>query len=931
MLPETLPGRNDVNFLSHLQLLTPDSHSLTKLSGISHDQREERAVHLIWCPIVCYTNPYKQLPACIYITTENVHILEVVSLKGDSGFPEMDHIYCVPLMNIKQIVLGYQSQYIRIEEAFVGPQGTYSLLTGSQNKTDLFLDSLKLAYRRAIPDLDQYEDPHIVVNGETDFNMKQTLNKVQMLNKASSIDAVLYMLVQSVDLSNPKKPFMTFSLVITHNYLYLLREDYILWPQPTFGIGPSMRPQFEIASVFPIMGRITGIQMYDSDTYSPDQDISMSQNFSATNISAMVVPKFIGFGVKLTFDLGYQGAQDLDVRVSTSGMRDKFLATLTQVRKERSERSPNLIKSKSKVKVKDVDGDNLSTSSSNSGHGGARSKVRPEKKQSKREHEPTLPSHRHEPSSSQIRYNTIDPPYEEIDPMCVLNGTHPDPDSQDASRNDSLDPCEAMDFSNLPKRESPTGESSTTVESLAIDRLDAPVPVIPQIRRTPPPNSLNVGQYPSMKLLGQLTESNESMNLLVPLSAPLQNLASMTGEEILNFFHSNIAQIGVGSEEVKHLLWSSVIPYVTPLQELPVCMILSTKAIYFVSDKVAKIMPARLPHKHLKTHARHRSDSYKVVKQDQNVGELQHMGSSGILHDSSNSGEQKFLRTYHVLNLKDIQEVHMGFFDQTFRLTGSRPEDVLACITRDNNATETFLKHLMEALSALNITPSPDVGNTELEQDFYKMFNKYQRTESLEFTHPSKVRFIYPSDDSITELTYLVTNSIKGKKPKVDQVSMLLYLLLYQMDSLDGSSEVDTSKGKSRTVVLTDEHIAIATEDHVSYPLPHFTKSIPEQPQMDILEVRNVEFLKRIVVSDFTSHDITLVFTDETDEVVVDSSVEYFSPKEGTVDGESEQTGEVAWHFVVQNSKDKDRLIKCLSRQWAEKHDGEELSVQVSA
>ena len=45
---------------------------------------------------------------------------------------------------------------------------------------------------------------------------------------------------------------------------------------------------------------------------------------------------------RLKFEMGpQQGVKELDIRVPTSGMRDRFLATLTQVRRELSERSPS--------------------------------------------------------------------------------------------------------------------------------------------------------------------------------------------------------------------------------------------------------------------------------------------------------------------------------------------------------------------------------------------------------------------------------------------------------------------------------------------------------------------------------------------------------------------------------------------------------------
>ncbi len=37
------------------------------------------------------------------------------------------------------------------------------------------------------------------------------------------------------------------------------------------------------------------------------------------------------------------------------------------------------------------------------------------------------------------------------------------------------------------------------------------------------------------------------------------------------------------------------------------------------------------------------------------------------------------------------------------------------------------------------------------------------------------------------------------------------------------------------------------------------------------------------------------------------------------------------WTLVIQNQRDRDRLLKLLCTQWSEMHDGKELSVQVSS
>jgi hypothetical protein len=974
----------------------------------------------------------------------------------------MIHVYCIPLVNVQQIMLGYERQYLRIEEAFVGPQGTFTMLTGSMSKTDLFIDSLKLAYRRAIPDIDQYEDLHIMINPDTDVNLRQTLNRIEGLDKPGDIAVVMYMLVSAIDFTHMSRPWVTHSLVITSRYLYLLREDYIMWPEATFAIGPSTRPQFEVACAFPIMGRISGIQMYDSDTYSPDHDTSLSQTFIATKSSAMVVPHFIGFGVKLMFDMGSQGQQKLDIRVSTSGMRDRFLATLTQVRREMSARSPSPTKpakgSRGKAKPhREVDTDSMSSSSGGSGQGARPRHTRTPHTTS---HQPTHRPHQnvnahnnhgakhHTANKTENpcayvtqsehptgRQGLISPVADQV----VLHGHHKCMEQDYFSPKNGDSSEEGDDPSDMPMRDSPTGESGSPVESipdefmsansdgsgekgsvqeqfsdlckvseedadlckvseedtdlckvsqqaesnLQVCEIDASHETIHQFSyggdtetspnkieacgneamgesglhvsqetkqfkgdggpggggetaelpriRTSPPSTLGV-QYPSLALITHLSQCNEQMPLLQPLSPSMQNLVTMMGDELLNLFHSTIAQIGADNEEMRHILWAPVITYSEPDKEVATCVMLSTKAVYFVADKPAgDTSPLRTTAAKDKTHTRVRSDSYQVLLPKSQSRDLHH--SSGIIYGLDKQPEG--LRAYSRLSLRDLKEVTLGMFDQSFRLVGSGPSGTFTCVTRDTQSTELFIKQLMQVLALIDPTPSPDcpLADSMGEQDFYQMFTKYNHSESQEYRHPSKVRFVYPSEDSVSDLTYLVLNNIKGKRPKVAEVNLLMSLMLFQVNFPEGSTgfDLDLTQCKPRTLVLSEQYVSLAMEDHIHYPILDFSRGPPAHPRSEIQEVASLENLQRITMSDFQSHDVTLVWTDESADIVVDMGVDYYSDRDGTVAGASDQTPEVLWTLVIQSLRDKDRLIKLIQQQWKEMHEGQELSVQVSS
>ena len=712
------------------------------------------------------------------------------------------------------------------------------------------MHTLKAVIRRAMPDTEHYEEPHIMVNGETELALKAVLNQVEELANLSSVPIRLYMLVQAPMRGSEGTVYQTRTLVLTQKHLYLVQEDYVLWPQPTFGVGPSSRPRFEILHHYPVAGRIIGIQMYDSDTFSGNAQ-GLPENFTAMGASASISSNFIGFGVKLEFETAYQTTKEFDIRVPTSGMRDRFLATLTQVRRELSERSP-----------------------------GARRRLRKQKIDIK--------------SSSQETCN-----------KSVSN-------LSDSSSSQSFVSIESeKESGSTPAHQPAQALGSQPTFSVATGSEDSPEAVSPITANL---------RYPSMQLLVCLTQCNENMPLLKKLSEPLANLAMMTGEELLNFFHSSIAQIAVGGEELHYILWTMVTPYMNPHQEITTCLFLSNKALYFVSDN-DPTHQGKLPV--WKTHHRNKSDTPPTHKFQ---SQLPHH-TSGILHTSPPSS-RPHLHSYFILPLEELQAVHIGMFDQFFRFSGCDARRVYACITRDTVLSEHFIKELMMALSTLaSSCPSPVMESPDAEVDFYATFNKFSRCESLAFMHPSQVTFVYPSQDSVAELEYLLKTA-KSSSKYVEPTNILFYLLLFQIACQEGSRDVDFSQGKPRSIVVTSSHVGLLLQDHVSYPLPDFAVGLPDKPNYEIIDVRALEALKRVVVSDFTSHDLTLVFEEES-ELVVDASLEYYSPD----DQGACQTSppEVLWTLVIQNLRDRDRLLKLLQQQWGEINEGKELNVQVSA
>ena len=69
------------------------------------------------------------------------------------------------------------------------------------------------------------------------------------------------------------------------------------------------------------------------------------------------------------------------------------------------------------------------------------------------------------------------------------------------------------------------------------------------------------------------------------LTSAMQCLATLSANELIKYFHENVSQIGIDFEYLCHVVWSNVITYAAPSEEIVSCVMLSTRALYILSDK----------------------------------------------------------------------------------------------------------------------------------------------------------------------------------------------------------------------------------------------------------------------------------------------------------------------------------------------------------
>ncbi|XP_025065433.1 nischarin [Alligator sinensis] len=390
--------------------------------------------------------------------------------------------------------------------------------------------------------------------------------------------------------------------------------------------------------------------------------------------------------------------------------------------------------------------------------------------------------------------------------------------------------------------------------------------------------------YPSEFLMQKITEDNQiPVYLSVPLS--LQYVAGLKGSAIIECFHNSIAE--VENEELRHLVWSSVLFYKTPDIEVTACVLLSTKAIYFLLD-----------------------DSV-IHASEQQLGFWNQKNS-----DYENSSFH--LSCCLVLKLNDLQSVNVGLFDQYFRITGHSANHIVTCLTRDSYSTHSFIQQLMAVLSLLARTPSPE----PVDKDFYSEFGNKStgKMENYELIHSSKVKFVYPNEEEIGDLAFLVGEKMDSLA-SLQSLDILLYVLAFQVNHNEVIAEVSSLR-HPKTLILTSSDLFLFNEDYISYPLPEFAKEPPKRDKYQLTDGRRIRDLDRVLMGYQTyPQALTFVFDDVQNQdlmqnLTLDHFGDAFSAPEGYTKHESSGNLEIQWCIFIPSAESREKLISLLARQW---------------
>ena len=760
--------------------------------------------------------------------------------------PELETFYILPLCNIQQVLIGLCYSYVRVEESFVGASGTFSFLTSDSDIGKDFYEALS-----STCDVDSE-------NGNLD--VKNSSQNSDLSRQIFDLEEENGMCTGRVAFAGHVRVAQTGSLmylVLSENQVYIVKNDCIFWPKPTFDISSKeSEHRFEIAQQFSVDGKISEIRMYSPD--SVEKKKSQQPASPAHNI------EYEEFGLSMMFH-EILGSHRFDFLFLSSKARDFFLDRLTNLRSEHAHRmSPT-------IREEPEGGNESSDSSGTDGQGNSSARKK------------------------KVKKNNF------LRPDSDVKGEEDDDDDDDDDDDEYLSADEANELKDkvhkaLEIKPPRKLRSKTEIVITKTSVNEAETRDIPSY----------TWHYLSPELINHLTTCVQNYTLLHPLSIKLKAVTEMNGEAVARYFHENVVPVGIEGEELHHILWTNVVPYTSPSDEIVTCVMLSNRAVYLVSDRVIPRTPGRPP---WMTHARHSSDS--VIGLQAKMADKHH--SSGILHRS----EGNIVKGYCILEFSQILQVNVGLFDQCVRLTGGSRETVFTLVTRSSEMTSLFLKNLSSMLSLYIASPMLDKSGSDLEQDFYKECNKRTKTtmEGLEYIHPSKVKFCYPGDEAVSDLLFIINEHLRTVQLQVGREHILAYILGYRVQS--GLEIVSSVMLEPISIILTNDCLCFVTEDLVSYPLPDFVRGLPAAPRQHVSDIKKVEYLKYIKHSQNNPSEIKLVFSDEKEDIVIVSDHYSLQEKDGR-----HSPPEIPVRLLIQSEREMNKFLLLLQNEWREKHQG---------
>ena len=376
----------------------------------------------------------------------------------------------------------------------------------------------------------------------------------------------------------------------------------------------------------------------------------------------------------------------------------------------------------------------------------------------------------------------------------------------------------------------------------------------------------------------------------------LESLVALDRKILDGFFHKWISQKEENeSETLLHVLWTGCTPYLFPSLEFKVCILLSNLYLYILADKEHKI---------------------SINKQK---------GIRLKISEDTDFSDVKPTICFNFIPITQLRQVCVGLFDQTLRIETESRKDTFTLVTRDFKLTSTFLERLGAILSSIHRGDSSPASRSDTMPtsiyDSQSTDNDPNAFPRADYQHTNGgVRFVYPSDDTLDILKDAIAEFSRQSVHclELNHVVILVYLLVFH--------ETETAREEPRTLVIMDKSLCLCIEDHVNYPLPLFATGLPENPQYNVQDLRDIQSLSRVEFSDFNSCDFTMVFSptrpqdDDAPDGFDSASMGELCVITHHLPDPAER--DIYWKIVAQTYEEKEKAMSLICKLWADIHGG---------
>ena len=393
-----------------------------------------------------------------------------------------------------------------------------------------------------------------------------------------------------------------------------------------------------------------------------------------------------------------------------------------------------------------------------------------------------------------------------------------------------------------------------------------------------------------------------SGNISLPVNKPIEQpemLMALNPVRQKSYFVDNIAQNEEEAEKgMVFIMCTGCIPYLHPEKEIIVVTILSHSCIYLISSE----------------------DERHLISAKESIID----GSGGAP------------LWVACIDIKELQQVAVGLFDQFIRIEGASRDKIFTLIIRDHEKTNNFMHNLSEVLLARKPEDSTRSNRAETTPNqIYKLYSKEDEESGAtaarsEFIHPnSEVKIVYPSDEGLDKLKVniyeFISNSCEWHTGR--DFGILLYLLVF----------AETEEHiLPCTFIVSEKFTCLMKEDYVNYPLPMFAKELPQTPQYKPADARLIASIIRIELQDLANGTFSIVFNRagvepscyeqrfKTASVEQDFSLVTDLNTDQRVQDEQ---GALVWNLRTQSFNEREKVFNILSKMWTSCYSGKTLPI----